>query len=126
MSVDKLSPPSHEGARPSALMIGHCNQCGENHYYPRPFCPFCMSADTTALESAGAGVVYSYTVLPRAPEFKVVAFITLNEGPTLLSAVVGCEPADVAVGLPVSAGFQELDSGNVPVFTLNRQDRQVV
>ena len=35
----------------------------------------------------------------------VLAYVELEEGPRVLTNVVGCEPADVRIGLPVVADF---------------------
>jgi len=35
----------------------------------------------------------------------VVAYVQLEEGPQLLTNIVGCDPADVAVGMPVRVEF---------------------
>lgn len=59
------------------------------------------------------GEVYSYTVVwrPQTPAFEVPyvpAIIELDEGFSLMSAIVGCEVEDVAVGMRVKAVFEEM------------------
>ena len=34
--------PFWEAAGQGRLMVGFCNACGENHYYPRSICPICI------------------------------------------------------------------------------------
>jgi hypothetical protein len=47
----------------------------------------------------------------------VLAYVQLEEGPRLLTHVVGCAPDDVRIGLPVRAEFRTAsDSLGVPVF----------
>ncbi|PZC46996.1 MAG: hypothetical protein C1O27_001612 [Chloroflexi bacterium] len=43
----------------------------------------------------------------------VVALVELDEGPVLMSNVVGCAPEDVHIGMPLQVTFGDAD---VPVF----------
>ena len=108
--------PFWEAAAQGRLLIMHCNACGENHFYPRPICPFCMSADTAWLQVSGRGTIYTYTLLRRGP---APAYITLEEGPTLMSVIVDGEASPIAIGQAVKVGFQPLaeDGPILPVFT---------
>ncbi|MEM8769337.1 MAG: OB-fold domain-containing protein, partial [Pseudomonadota bacterium] len=71
------------------------------------------------------GTVYTYTVAQRPPHpvFMaqcplVIAVVELEEGPRLMTNIVGCEPADVAVGMPVRVAFEAIDDSEMvlPVF----------
>lgn len=66
------------------------------------------------VQSAGQGKVLTFTVcrLPvaeaYAPEVPyVVALIRLDEGPTMMSNIVDCDPESVAVGMPVEVVFEQ-------------------
>ena len=66
----------------------------------------------------------SFTVVhkPGHPGWAVaapytVAVIDLAEGPTMLTALVGVEPADVRVGLPVRVSFERVGEFVLPFFT---------
>ncbi len=99
------------------LIIPQCLSCGETYFYPRPFCPFCMSDDIAWVSASGKGTVYSFTTSARAPQFKVPAMVTLDEGPTLMTAIEGIDPASVFIGQKVEVVFAELADGTVvPVF----------
>jgi uncharacterized protein len=73
---------------------------------------------------SGRGQVFSFAIFHRAYhpawEGKVpytVALIELDEGPVMLSNVVGVDPANVAVGLPVAVAFEAVDDSlSIPVF----------
>lgn len=109
--------PYWEAGTEGRLLIKACKACGEKHFYPRPFCPFCMSDDTVWLECSGEGTVYSFTVTARAPVFQVPALITLDEGPTLMSAVIEADSATVAIGQRVRVAFAPTAGGQpIPVF----------
>jgi uncharacterized OB-fold protein len=48
----------------------------------------------------------------------VVALITLDEGPQLMSNVVGCPPEKVHIGMPVEVTFEDwTEEISVPKFT---------
>ena len=103
-----------------AMLLPQCNHCGEVFFHPRPFCPFCMSDDTTWIKACGKGRVYSFTVTARAPIFKVPAMVTLDEGPTLMTAIIHENPDDIAVGQTVALDFMTMEDGAVlPIFRLS-------
>jgi len=99
-----------------------CSQCGTSFFTPQVCCPRCLSEDWTWAESSGRGTVYSYTVCHRAPEpgFDppyVLAIVDLEEGWSMLSNVVGCDPGDVRTGMAVAVAWERLDDEIVlPVF----------
>jgi len=111
--------PFWDAAAAGQLVVKHCNACGQNHYYPRAHCPFCMSSDVAWLTCTGEGVIYSFTTLKRGP---APAYVTLAEGPTILSAIIDCEPGKLAIGRRVVVVFRPLSEGgpSMPVFTLVR------
>ncbi|MDO9487012.1 MAG: OB-fold domain-containing protein [Sphingomonadaceae bacterium] len=121
-----VSPLVTEDARPywdaaaaGKLLIQNCNSCSEPYVHPRPFCPFCMSDDVSWIEASGRGTIYTYTVTARAPVFTIPAMIALEEGPVMMSAIVGADPTDVAIGGRVAVGFAPtIDGPPLPVFTL--------
>ena len=110
-----------EGTRAHKLLLPHCQDCGEVHFYPRTLCPHCGSARLDWIEACGRGSVYSFTVVHRAPSsaFKgmvpyVVAVVAMEEGPHLMSNIGGCAPSDVRIGMPVEVAWEDFD----PVATL--------
>ena len=121
IAVPASSPetkPYWDAAAKGQLLVKKCNACGELHHYPRSICPFCFSGDTSWVEASGKGTVYSYTVMRRAPVAYVVAYVTLAEGPTMISNIVDCDPNAVRVGQAVTVTFQPSDGGPpVPMFT---------
>lgn len=116
-----LSPetkPYWDAAAKGKLLIKKCNACGELHHYPRSICPFCFSADTTWVEASGKGTVYSYSVMRRVPAPYVVAYVTLAEGPTMITNIVDCDPNALKIGQAMKVTFKPSDGGLlVPMFT---------
>jgi uncharacterized protein len=100
------------------LLLKKCNRCGEVHHYPRDICPFCLSADTAWIDAAGTGTVYSFSTMGKGDAAYTLAFVTLQEGVTLMTNLVDCDPAQVRIGQPVRVVFQPSQGGQaVPMFT---------
>src|SRR5258707_1327949 len=75
-----------DAAAAGNLLYGFCNACREPHYYPRSFCPFCFSDSVEWKVASGRGVIYTYSIMRRAPAGPyAIAYVTLEEGPTLLT-----------------------------------------
>ncbi len=102
-------------AREGRLLVQRCGGCGALRHPPSPACPACRSFEWDAVESAGRGVIHSYTVShhPQHPAFEyplIVALITLEEGTRL---VVSCDIPrdDVRIGLPVQVEWFSDEEG---------------
>ena len=110
--TDGDTMPFWEGTRRGELRIQRCRACGRHVFYPRAVCPFCMSDELDWVRASGRGVVYSFTVVHRAPEeFQhqvpyVVALVDLEEGPRLMTRIVDVEPHAVHIGMPVEVTFR--------------------
>jgi uncharacterized OB-fold protein len=48
----------------------------------------------------------------------VVALVELDEGPRLISNIVGCAPEEVAIDTPVRVRFEEAGDFTLPRFEL--------
>lgn len=115
------SRPFWEAAQDGRLLIKQCEDCGEAHFYPRDVCPHCLSSRTAWRQAEGLGTIYSFSTTGRGEAAYTIAFVKLREGVTMLSNLVDCDPARLAIGRPVRVVFVESESGQrVPVFTLDR------
>ena len=68
---DDETEPFWAAARDRRLLIKRCADCGAAHFYPRPFCPRCWSANVSWEEASGDAVLYTWSVvhqndLPRS------------------------------------------------------------
>ena len=115
-SADVALEPYWEAARAGRLLLKQCADCGKTYYYPRPLCPFCMSSATQWREACGDGTIYSWSVERRASPPYAIAFVTLPEGPTLLTNIVDCDLDNLAIGQSVKLLFETRDEQPVPVF----------
>lgn len=104
-------------AREGRLLVRHCNSCGKSHWYPRTLCPFCMG-DTHWKESAGRGTIYSFSITRRAgPIPFCIAYVTLDEGITMMTRIVDVDLDSVRIGQRVALTFTPTDNGpQVPTF----------
>jgi uncharacterized OB-fold protein len=123
-TIDEESRPFWDAARERRFLIVRCNACGEAHHYPRPFCPTCWSDDVSWETASGRGTLYTYSTvyMNDLPPFGervpyVAAAVDLEEGPRVLTNIVGCEPADLEIGMAVEVDYRELTPEiTVPVF----------
>jgi uncharacterized protein len=118
--------PHWKAAREGRLLLPYC--ATDNHFCwpPAQRCPTCLGPIAWK-ESAGAGVVETFSIVRRAvqPEWKdkepyVVAFVRLDDGGRLLSNIVDCTPETVRCGARVTCSFVETTDPELglPVFRL--------
>jgi uncharacterized OB-fold protein/acyl dehydratase len=111
-----------DGAKAHKLLIQRCSGCKVLRHPPRPRCDKCGSYEWDALEASGRGTVYSYVVnhYPQVPAFDyplAVGLIELEEGTRLVANIVGIDPSEVTVGMPVEVEFVDHDPGlTLPAF----------
>ncbi|MFB4319117.1 bifunctional MaoC family dehydratase N-terminal/OB-fold nucleic acid binding domain-containing protein [Actinomadura sp. 21ATH] len=111
-----------EAAKEHRLVIQRCSACETPRHPPGPACPHCGSFEWEAVEAGGRGHVYTYVVNhhPRHPAFDfphVVAVVELAEGTRLITNLIGIEPADVEIGMPVVLDWLDADPElTLPVF----------
>ncbi len=106
-----------QAADEGKLLVKKCNACGEVHHYPRDICPHCLSSDTVWQQAAGTGTVYSFSTMGQGEAAYTLAYVTLDEGVTLMTNLVDCDPAKVAIGDKVRVVFKPTDGHAVPMFT---------
>ncbi len=87
------------------------------HHYPRSICPHCFSEVTKFVEASGHGVIYSYSVTRQAKLPYVIAYVTLDEGVSMLTNIVDVDVEKVRIGQKVRVKFVAVDDGYaVPMF----------
>lgn len=102
-----------------------CEGCQRHVFYPRQHCPNCGEALTRWQEASGRGVVYSSTTVSRSAEqggAYNVSIIELEEGPRLMSCVVGAT-TDVEIGASVTARITKDAEEPLLVFDLSKETR---
>ncbi|MSO77387.1 MAG: Zn-ribbon domain-containing OB-fold protein [Alphaproteobacteria bacterium] len=103
--------PYWDGATAGRLMIMRCKDTGKPYFYPRAHSPFTGSENVEWVEAKGTGVIYSWSVLRRAPEPYALAYVTLDEGVTMLTNIVDCDFDKLACGQKVKVVFKPTEGG---------------
>jgi len=115
--------PFWQGGAHGQLQMYFCGACGRFFHPPNPICPKCGSFDVAPRPVSGRGRVVTFTVNHQAwtPELTqpyVVAIVELHEQADLrlLSNIVGCDPGEVAIDMPVSVTFCHVEDVWIPMF----------
>ncbi len=107
-----------DAARKGTFLIKRCTACKEPHYFPRSICPFCDSTETVWEESKGEGVIYSYSLMRKSPTGPyAIGYVTLDEGPSLLTNFVDTELTALKIGQRVKIVWKPTDGAPLPFFT---------
>lgn len=103
-----------DGTAAGELRIQRCGDCGALRHPPGPMCPRCGSLSPGYIVAAGTGEVFSYVVHrhPPVPGKRlpiVVALIQLDEGVRVLGELLGADPVQVEIGMPVRVCYVRVD-----------------
>lgn len=116
-TINMETEPYWAAAKDGVLLLKRCNACGQTHYYPRAICPNCLSDDTEWFEASGKGEIYTYSVMRRAEIPYVIAYVTLDEGVSMMTNIVDCDADSVAIGQAVEVTFRVTEGDRaLPVF----------
>jgi hypothetical protein len=121
----ELTGPFWAGGLSGELRLQQCASCRHIRYPISTICPACWSAEYDWTPLSGRGTVQSHIVFERAYHEAwadqvpyVVALIELDEGPVLVSNVVGVRPSAVHVGQQVRVTFERRSAtAALPQFT---------
>ena len=126
MNAKRVLPPPPEnveyeefwaGANEGKLLLPRCKDTQQFFWYPRKISPFTLSNNIEWVPASGKGVIYTFSIMRRADPQYVVAYVTLDEGITMMTNIVECDPDSLKIGTPVELVMCESTSGqNVPVF----------
>lgn len=105
--------------------LQRCRSCANAQHYDRPRCLACGSADLALEGPSGRGTIYSFTLVQRSPLPQlgppfVLALVRLEEGPIVMSHIVGADADALACEMPVTASWKTFDDGTrLAVFHLD-------
>ncbi len=109
------SKPFWDGCKRREFLIQKCKDCERSIFYPKLFCPNCLSDNLEWVRATGRGKVYSYTVIHsyQPTEFEedvpyVVAVIDLEEGVRMMSNIIECSPEMVKCDMEVEVVFDDV------------------
>lgn len=109
--------PFWEAAKRRELRIQQCHDCGAHYFYPRPLCPYCLSRNVAWVRCSGRGRLHTYVINHRPPRNYpasgpyIIGIVELEEGPRLMTNIVGVEPDPKALrcDMPVEVVFEDID-----------------
>lgn len=121
-----LSGPFWSAGLQGSLRLQKCRECAHIRFPLDPICPRCLSAEHEWAPLSGRGRVQTFIRFQRAydPSWEsrvpyVVALIELDEGPVMISNVVGAGALDVRVDDPVEVVFELMSAAAaLPQFRL--------
>jgi uncharacterized OB-fold protein len=120
--------PFWDGLKRHEFLLYRCKRCGAC-YWPMAYCR--NHADTPTLDemewapTSGRGTVFTWIIVHQVlnPAYAeeapyAMAMVELEEGPLFPTRIVGCDPHDVKVGLPVEVAFDDVaETGmTLPLF----------
>ncbi len=109
--------PFWEAAKRRELQIQQCHECGAHYFYPRPMCPYCLSRNVAWVTCSGRGRLHTFVINYRPPRHYasdspyVIGIVELEEGPRLMTNIVGVAPDPKALrcDMPVEVVFEDID-----------------
>jgi uncharacterized OB-fold protein len=129
--ADDFTRTYWDAAAQGRLLLRRCSGCGRAHHYPREFCPYCWSEDVGWEEASGRATLYTWSEVHAndLPPFRervpyVAAVVDLQEGPRMMTAVVGCPASALGIGMALDVTFDangtvgsgETGAAALPVF----------
>lgn len=114
------SAPFWEAANREQLLLRRCLDTGKAFFYPRDHSPFTGSAATDWVVASGNATLYSFSYSGRDDEAYCIAYVTLDEGPTMLSVIECDDPQQLRIGHRLEVAFAPTPNGQkIPVFRLS-------
>ena len=107
-----------DAAARGELLIGRCTETGRVFHPPRACSPYTLGSTTTE-PSRGEGAIYTFSVMRRSPTGPfAIGWVTLDEGPSLLTNFVDCDLDALRIGQRVRLVWTPTEGGPpVPTFT---------
>lgn len=105
-----------DAAKEGRFLLRRAISTGRAHWYPRSLCPF-GGGETEWFAGSGKGEIYSFSVMRKAVPVYVIAYVTLAEGPTMMTNIVQCDPDSLRIGDAVELVFVATENGGaLPMF----------
>jgi uncharacterized OB-fold protein len=112
------------GHKKHELRFQKCKACGHVRWPASIICPVCYSKETEWMVAGGKGRIYTFVIYHVAyhPGFQndlpyVVADVELEEGPRLLTNIVGCRPDEVRCEMLVEVIWEDItEEFSLPKF----------
>jgi uncharacterized OB-fold protein len=102
------------------LWVQRCIDCGgKPYFYPRFFCPTCLSMNVEWFKTTGKGKLHTYMINHRPPPAfadeapYAIAVVELDEGVKMMTNIHGIEitPENLVLDMPLEVTFEEIAPG---------------
>ena len=107
--------PFWESLRQRRIKVQRCASCGAFRHVPKEICASCHATAFSWEPVSGRGVVYTYTVVHRAPTPAyqagapyAIVHAAMDEGFRMVATMTGADPSSVRIGAPVRVVYTEL------------------
>jgi uncharacterized OB-fold protein len=114
-AISSMNKAFWDALKKRELRLQKCDGCGKVWYPPSPLCPECWSRKFTWTRLSGRGRVNSWVVFHQSyfrgfdAELPYnVAEVELDEGPRLLTNLVGISNDRIRAGMPVEIVFEDV------------------
>lgn len=116
--------PYWDGVREGRLVLQQCVDCSHVQFPPRHLCSRCWSDQLSWEPATGRATVESMTTVHRAPTPALrdktpymVASVVLEEGPRMITNIVGPEAMSITIDDQVTVTFVTDEAGRtLPMF----------
>jgi len=101
-----------DGLSKGQINLQHCGDCQQAIFFPRINCPHCGGTSLRWQPASGKGEVHTTTTVRRRPESGGdynVSMIELAEGVRMMSRVDDIDPAEVKIGMAITAFVGEIN-----------------
>lgn len=105
------------------LRLLRCTQCRNFIHPPVPVCDKCLSMEQEVATVSGRATLAAVTVnhqmwIPTLPPPYVIGIVEIDEQPSvrLTTNIVGCDPGDLRIGMPLQVVFEEHEDVFLPMF----------
>jgi uncharacterized OB-fold protein len=113
-----------DGCKVGELRLQRCCACQESYFPPRPFCPRCGNREVEVYAASGRATLYSYVINHRprpdmGSEPHSIAVVALEEGPRMMTNIVGCpqRPEALQLDMPLQVRFEpQSEEISLPLF----------
>lgn len=107
--------PFWDGCKKHELRFQRCHTCGHVRWPPSVICPKCYSSNTEWVVANGKGKVYTFAVFHQVYHkgFEndvpyITAVVELDEGPHILTNLVGCGIDQLTCDMPVEVTWEDI------------------
>lgn len=115
------SKPFWESCKKHTMEVQRCKDCGFYRWPPATVCANCLSMNLEWTRVSGKGKVFTFVIFHQRyhPGFAEdipypVAIVELEEGPRMVSNIVGCKNEEIKCDMPVEVVYEDV----TPEFSL--------